>query len=225
MMKILYYCIVLLGNCLFSLSAQTAEDYRRYLELRQQELKISDNRGYWTVALSGGATLYQGESDGDVAIKELITPYGKLAVARWFSSVWGMRLQFDGGVQKNNAIKMREPDSTGNFYFADGYLGVITDVMNWGTYKRSNRPVSVLLYGGGGVAWTPSSQTKPSQISPGMLIGGQVNIRLTDTWSIAVELDGTIVKDNFNSHTGGRKYEGYTGVTAGLVYRIRSKNN
>ncbi len=222
-MKILFYSIVLWGSCFFSLSAQTAEDYQRYLELRQQEVKISDNRGYWTVALSGGATLYQGESDGDVPKKKQITPYGKLAVARWFSSVWGMRLQFDGGLQKNSAIQMREPDSTGKFYFADGYLELITDVMNWGMYKRSNWPVSVLLYGGGGVAWTPSRTTKPSQISPAMLVGGQVNVRLTDTWSVGIELDGTIVKDNFNSHTGGRKYEGYTGITAGLVYRIQSK--
>lgn len=225
MVKAVYYCIVFFSLGMISLSAQTSPDFQRYLDLRQQEVKISDNRGYWAVALSGGATLYQGESDGDVTIKELITPYGKLAVARWFSSVWGVRLQFDGGIQKNNAIKMREPDSNSKFYFADGYLGVITDVMNWGTYKRSNRPVSVLLYGGGGVAWTPSRKTKPSQISPAMLIGGQVNIRLTNIWSVGVDLDGTIVKDNFNSHTGGRKYEGYTGITVGLVYRIQSKIN
>lgn len=222
-MKILFYCIVLWGSCLFSLSAQTAEDYQRYLELRQQAVEISDNRGYWTVGLSGGATLYQGESDGGVPKKKQITPYGKLAVACWFSSVWGMRLQFDGGLQKNSAIQIREPDSTGKFYFADGYLELITDVMNWGMYKRSNRPVSILLYGGGGVAWTPSRTTTPSQISPAMLIGGQINVRLTNAWSVGVELDGTIVKDNFNSHTGGRKYEGYTGITAGLVYRIQSK--
>lgn len=220
MMKAIYYCIIFFSLGVVSLSAQTPQDFQRYLDLRQQDVKICDNRAYWTVALSGGATLYQGESVRDVTKKELITPYGKLAVARWFSSVWGIRLQFDGGLQKNNAIKKREPDSTGKFYFADGYLGVITDVMNWGTYKRSNRPVSILLYGGGGVAWTPSRKPRPSQISPAILIGGQVNIRLTDTWSIGVELDGTIVKDNFNSYTGGRKYEGYIGVTAGLVYRI-----
>lgn len=79
-MKILFYCIVLWGSCLFSLSAQTAEDYQRYLELRQQAVEISDNRGYWTVGLSGGATLYQGESDGGVPKKSR-----SLLMASWLS--------------------------------------------------------------------------------------------------------------------------------------------
>ena len=52
-----------------------------------QVSQTGDNSSYWTVSLSGGATLYQGEWDGDMKKADFITPYGKLSVARWFSSV------------------------------------------------------------------------------------------------------------------------------------------
>lgn len=188
-----------------------------------QVSQTGDNSSYWTVSLSGGATLYQGEWDGDMKKADFITPYSKLSVARWFSSVWGLRMQLDGGVFKNGAVKVKETDSDGKFYFADGYLEFITNVMNWGTEKSSNRPVAVFLYTGVGGAWTPSRNEFSAKFSPAMILGGQVNFRLTDFWSVALEVDGTIVRDKFNSHTGGRKFEGYMGVTAGLVYRFSQK--
>lgn len=188
-----------------------------------QVLQTGDNSSYWTVSLSGGTTLYQGEWDGDMKKADFITPYGKLSVARWFSSVWGLRMQLDGGVFKNGAVKVKEVDSDGKFYFADGYVEFITNVMNWRAEKNSNRPVSVFLYTGVGGAWTPSRNEFSAKISPAMILGGQVNFRLTDFWSVALEMDGTIVRDKFNSHTGGRKLEGYMGVTAGLVYRFSQK--
>lgn len=219
-MRKIYYAILLLCANVYILFAQTDADYERYLSLREQSTKIQDNRGFWTLALSGGGTLYQGESDGGGAIKELVTPYGKLVVARWFNAVWGMRLQLDGGVQKNTIIQMREPDSNGEFVFVDGYLELVTNIMNWGATKRSNRPVSVYLYGGAGMAWTPSRESFPAQTSPAVMLGGQLNVRLSDIWSVNLELDATLVKDNFNSHTGGRSFEGYAGATVGLVYRF-----
>lgn len=221
-MRKIYYAILFLCVNISIIFAQTDADYERYLHLRQQEIESRDNLGFWTVSLSGGGTLYQGESDGESAINDMITPFGRLAVTRWIDAVWGIRMQIDGGLQKNSAIQIREPDSNGEFYFADGGLEVITNLMNWGAYKRSNRPVSVYLYGGVGMAWTPSRDTRSSQISPLVMAGGQFNVRMTDSWSVYVELDATIVKDNFNSYTGGRKYEGYVGGVIGLTYRFSS---
>lgn len=222
-MRGIYYFIILFGVNILSVSAQTEQDYLRYVNLRERSLQTGDNQCYWTVSLSGGGTLYQGEWDGKMNKLDFITPYGKLSVARWFSSVWGIRVQVDGGLQKNGAVKVREEESNGEFYFVDGYIGVITNIMNWGTYKRANRPLSICLYLEGGTAWTPSRKEVPAQISPAMLLGAQMNVRLTDYWSLALEIDGTIVKDNFNSYTGGRKFEGYAGATLGLVYRFSGK--
>lgn len=224
-MKKMYFVILLMCVNVCVVFAQTDNDYERYLHIQQQQIRNEENRAYWTIALMGGPVLYQGECDGDVARKDLITAYGKLVVTRWFSSVWGIRAQLDGGILKNNAIWVREPDANGKFSFGDGYLELVTNVMNWGTNKRSNRPFAIYLYGGGGMAWTPSRKTVPSQVSPAALVGGELNVRITDFWSIALELDATIVKDNFNSHSGGRKYEGYTGITAGVVYRFPRRLN
>ena len=219
-------CCFMFLFCLnvFSVLAQVEQNSFKSINSEEEVTQVEGNNGsYWTVSLSGGATLYQGEWDRDMKKADFITPYGKLSVARWFSSVWGIRMQMDGGVFKNGAVKIWEPDSNGKFNFVDGYLEFITNVMNWGESKDSNRPVSVYLYGGGGVAWTPARNDLSAKVSPGMILGGQVNFRLTDFWSIALEVDGTIVKDKFNSHTGGRKYEGTVGVTAGLVYRFSQK--
>lgn len=199
---------------------QSYAQFEQYLSLREKSRQTGDNRGAWTVSLSGGVSLYQGESDGETSKTDLLTPYGKLTVARWFSSIWGIRCQVGGGTQKNNHVKMNEPDTHGKFYFADSYLTLITNLMNWGTYKRSNRPVGIYLFLGGGGAWTPARDLKSQEFSPAAILGGDLNIRMTDYWSLTLGIEGTLVKDHFNGYTGGRKYEGYAGVTAGLTYRF-----
>lgn len=202
---------------------QSDAQFEQYLSLQEKSRQTSNNSGYWAVSLSGGISLYQGESDGEVSKKDLFTPYGKLVVARWFSSVWGIRWQASGGTQKNSHVMMKEPDTNGKFYFADTYLTFVTNLMNWGTYKSSHRPIGLYLYLGGGGAWTPERDGKSQEFSPAALLGGNLNIRMTDYWSLTLGLEGTIVKDNFNGYTGGRKYEGYAGVTAGMTYRFPDK--
>lgn len=219
-MKIIYCLTLFCVMNIFSAIGQMEPDFESYVDLREQNMKNGNNHSFWTVSLAGGPALFQGEYNGDTKNKDLITPYGKLSVARWFSSVWGVRIQVDGGTLKNTALQLWESNPNGKFYFLDSYLGCITNVMNWGSYKSSDRPLSVYLYGGAGFAWTPSRPDYPAQCSPAGLIGGEFNVRLTDCWSVFLELDGIIVKDNFNSYLGGRKYEGYAGGTIGLTYRF-----
>lgn len=218
-------CCLMFLFCLSTLSvlAQVEQAPPGNTSMNEQGTLAENKERYWTVSLSGGATLYQAEWDRDMKKVDYITPYGKLSVARWFSPVWGLRLQLDGGKFKNGAVKLREGGSGGKFYFADGYVEFITNVLNWGKEKNSNRPVSAYLYTGIGGAWTPARNDYSAQFSPAFILGGQINFRLNDIWSVAVEWDGTIVKDKFNSHLGGRKCEGYMGVTAGLVYRFSQK--
>lgn len=211
--------VILFLTCL-SAWGQSDAQFEQYLSLREKYRQIGDNKGYWTISLSGGISLYQGESDGIASKTDLLTPYGKLAVTRWFSSVWGIRWEAGGGTQKNSHVMMKEPDTKGKFYFADSYLMLITNLMNWGAYKRSNRPVGIYLFLGGGGAWTPARDRMPQEFSPAVIGGGDLNIRMTDNWSFTLGGEVTIVKDNFNGYTGGRKYEGYAGVTAGLAYRF-----
>lgn len=220
----LFYGVILLGLFAGSspLLAQSEESVNRYLALRESSRRTLDNSGHWSVTLSGGGSAYFGEYDMTFTknFGDWVAPIGKIAVSRWFSSAWGVRFQADGGIFKNYRVEMEESSTQGEFYYADGYLQVITNVMNWGHIKRTQRPVSILLVGGLGMAWTPSREFVPAQFTPAALLGGQLNIRMTDFWSLALEIDGTIVKDNFNSHTGGRKYEGWATATIGLAYRF-----
>lgn len=220
----LFYGLILLRlfAVAFPLSAQSEASVNRYLAMRESAQRTVDNSGYWSVSLSGGGAAYFGEFDMALnkGVGDWVAPMGKVTVARWFSSVWGVRFQADGGVFKSQMMEMEDLSAKGQFYYADGYLQVITNVMNWGRVKRTQRPVSILLVGGVGMAWTPSRKLAPTQFTPAALLGGQLNIRMTDFWSLALEADGTFVKDSFNSRTGGRKYEGWATATIGLVYKF-----
>lgn len=204
------------------LCAQADSNIDRYVALHEASRRTMDNAGYWSVSLSAGGSAYFGEFDMGFAsgLGEWLSPIGKVTVARWFSSVWGVRFQADGGMLKNHVVRLQDPSTKGQFYYADGYLQAISNVMNWGSVKRSNRPVSILLIGGVGMAWTPSRRHIPTQFTPAAVLGGQLNIRMNDHWSLALEIDGTIVKDNFNSRIGGRRYEGWATGSVGLVYRF-----
>lgn len=204
------------------LAAQSDVYIDRYVALRESARRTMDNSGFWTVSLAGGGSAYFGENDlwFTHTLGDWVAPMGKVTVSRWFSSVWGIRFQADGGTLKNYTLVMEEDIAKGEFYYADSYLQVVTNVMNWGRTKRTQRPISICLIGGIGMAWTPSRESVPQQFSPAAVLGGQLTIRMTDFWSLGLELDGTIVKDNFNSYTGGRKYEGWATAMMGLVYRF-----
>ncbi|RHJ94907.1 hypothetical protein [Parabacteroides bouchesdurhonensis] len=206
----------------YFLHAQSEEVIRKYVTLRKQTSYVRDNKGFWSVSLAGGTNVYFGEKDLSFGanLEKRLSPYGKLTVTRWLSSVWGFRAQIDGGYFKNEALREEERNDKGKFYFMDGSLQVVTNVMNWGTYKRTNRPVSIYIYAGGGMIWSPGRRDAPSQYSPAVVIGGQLNVRMSDYWSIFLEGDGTVIKDNFNNYTGGRKFEGYSGLVLGLTYRF-----
>ncbi|WP_159063582.1 hypothetical protein [Parabacteroides bouchesdurhonensis] len=204
------------------LHAQSEESIHKYVSLRKQTSYVRDNKGSWTVSLAGGTNVYFGENDlsSGTSPDKRLSPYGKLTVSCWLSSVWGFRAQIDGGYFKNQAVREEDDRNKGEFYFMDGYLQVITNIMNWGTYKRTNRPVSVYIYAGGGMIWTPDRKHAPAQYSPAAVLGGQLNVRINDYWSIYLECDGSIIKDNFNNHTGERTYEGAAGLALGLTYRF-----
>lgn len=203
------------------LSAQSDASVHRYLALRESSKHTMDNSGHWSVSLSAGGTAYFGEMDMSFSKSgDWVCPFGKVTVTRWFSSVWGLRFQVDGGQFKNYAVKEEDPSKKGLFNYVDGYLEVVTNVMNWGHDKRIQRPISIFLLGGVGMVWTPARTSVPMRISPSVILGGQLNIRMTDYWSLALEIDGTIVKDDFNSRIGERLYEGYATVSMGLVYRF-----
>ena len=223
MKRLICYVICMLCLCGMKGKAQSDDSVERYSELYQKENAIRNNRGCWTFSLSGGITSYFGEGDrfSNRSMKNrLSAPYGKISAAKWFDSVVGLRLQLDGGQLDNQYIREHEPETNGRMYFQDAYVQVITNVLNWRKEKRAQRPVSLLLYGGPGVAWTPARDRVPQQWSFAGLLGLGLHIRLNDNWGISVEMDGTIVKDNFNNRVGDARYEGYWGGTAGLTYRI-----
>ena len=225
-MKILAVLMFLIIGLFFvsnNVFSQSEEAFEKYLILRNNHIRKMSNSGFWSISLSGGAVTYHGENNQPFRgnISKWLSPYGKLTVSRWINSVWGVRLQVNGGYMKNEYTRIKNPESEGQMYFVDSYIGVVTNVMNWGSYKRLQRPVSLYLYGEGGMAWTPARHSIPEQWAPAALIGARLNIRLTDHWSVLFDIDRTFIDDKFNGSSDNHKCEGYTAVASGLSYRIK----
>lgn len=206
-----------------SLHAQTEQEYLDYLSLKDSTERKVEHRSFWTVSVLGGAMVYRGEKDRlyKKNLTNWISAFGKASCSYWFSPVWGLRMQAGGGSQKNYAVEEEDPSTHGRFTYLDAHIGVITNVLNWGYRKRSHRPVSLCAFAGVGGAYALERKMMPAQLTPTLVLGGQFNVRLTDFWSIGLEVDGTVVGDNFNGHTGGRPYEGFARMSLGLVYRFR----
>ena len=212
---LLLFCV-----CVF-VQAQETQPEKQYVKIRQEALNNWDNWAYWTISVSGGGNVYFGEFDkADGTHLERFSPLGRAAVTRWFSSVWGLRGQLEGGTFCNSAqiVMLGQDDKI--FSYGTASMFAVTNIMNWGRRKRSNRPVSVYLYGGIGAAIAFERESYPTKLSPTVILGAELNVRISDFWSLSLDANGVLLKDDFNSVSGGIWMEGYISASLGLAYRF-----
>lgn len=74
----------------------------------------------WFISLEGGLAYLASENYGEANLKDMLKPTGGIAVGKWFSPVWGLRLNAIGAKLQGYA-----PDGAGGgtWYVGDGYAG------------------------------------------------------------------------------------------------------
>lgn len=109
MNKKVFFTTFLFIACLFSLTAQ--EESSRTLIVDEVEYGLPNQtyntykttwkknrfKDNWVISLGGGAQTYSGIDDSKGPTKDRITFAPQFSIAKYFSPIWGLRLNFTGG--------------------------------------------------------------------------------------------------------------------------------
>ncbi|MDR1459313.1 MAG: hypothetical protein LBI60_03770, partial [Bacteroidales bacterium] len=84
----LLFIVIVLFVYAFSSSAQ---------EAKKEQVEKNKSKNNWFISLGAGASLLQGEQDGDRKLSDRLRYSGEFSVGKWFNPYFGSRIQVVGG--------------------------------------------------------------------------------------------------------------------------------
>lgn len=208
------------------------------VEYDDNNCKVGTNSFWsnWFVTVGAGGQVYFGDHDRQVSLGDRISPALDIAVGKWFSPEIGVRLMYNGLSMKGAAQDVNGepgPHSTGegidgkpwNGYWLRtqkfNYFNFQADVM----FNLSNilfgysekRVYNCSPYVGLGLMRVSD---EPKEASIAGHFGFVNSFRLCSILDLNLDIRGTLVKDDFDGETGGRRGEGVFSAIIGLTYKF-----
>ena len=225
-----YLLAMMMVFCCGAAMAQNANEN----ENESKQHLSGDFEPTWFVSLGIGGQQYYGDHNKQLSFGGRISPAVDLSVGRWFTSVVGARLAYNGISVKG--ATMNGSHSTGqtpsfNDHPDDGaqyltkqkfnYMNLHADLLINATnlffgYEEDDT-FNLSPYVGLGVAHAFGT---PSTTSLSLNGGFLISFKVSEAVDINVDAHGALVGDKFDGERGERRGEGVFGITIGASYRF-----
>ncbi len=198
--------------------------------------KVETNHFFdnWFISGGIGASIYFGDHNRQLDIKNRIASTVDLNIGKWFTPVIGLRLGYNGGKIKGAT---QGPHSTGEaitekpfsgywlYYSKFSYTHLHGDVLFnlknlFGGYD-SDRKIDITTYLGAGYIAT---QDKPKEQELTLNAGLYATYKLSEPLSLALDVRQVITNDRFDGTTGQARLDGITSATIGIVYKFNKRD-
>ncbi len=184
------------------------------------------------VSASIGTNVYVGESDRFGPLSGSLAPTIEIAVGKWITPVVGLRLQYTGYKAKGytanadglgvNGTIVNDKYYPESWDFAYTHGNLLINLSNAiGGYKE-DRTYSFIPYVGWGFMVSGDFDEMELAGSFGLLN----NIRITPSWTLQVDLKGTIVNDRFDdesSYPQNLRFDGLASASIGATYNFKPR--
>ena len=201
----------------------------------QSSEKTIRQYGYWDnwfIQGQFGGQYTMSESQEYSSFSDKLSPTVALNIGKYFSPQVGMRAQFGGWKSKNNI--------TGSQYdvkYLNGNIDALFNMTNIFVPYKEGRIFNLIgIFGVGYVhtfkdanvivssEYKPESHSLPATNSGSIRLGIQADFRLSDAWSLGVELNGNLLRDDFNGQEKwGFNNDATFNLLAGLTYRFNKR--
>ena len=236
--KFLYVCLALLSFTFFAAAQETLQSGSRTAGYKTA-FKHSGAGENWFLHVGGGGQLFIGDNSwsSDVKFMDRITWQGNVALGKWFSPYFALRLKGQGGplngFEQNGAYKQEME-----------YYNVHLDAMwNWANYWGAYSPSKVVSFGpyvGLGYArrlqmdanvalpivnpqWAVGlNASEFRRHSSVMSVNAGLNLGFNLSKRIGLDFDfgAAIVPDYFNRIVHRTEYEAIIGVSGGVTFKL-----
>lgn len=183
----------------------------------------------WFIGVGAGANVYFDDNGKDADFWSRPTVAPQFQIGKWFNPYLGGRVKVTGGALHSfntGATKMLHQK----------YVGAEVDFMwNLSDYLlkyNSKRVYSFIPFVGVGAMYgwdykidgkvLPKNNQKTASINVGIIN----NFRFSERVSLAIEISGAMIKEDFDKKIGGDwSYDGVANASASLIFNIGKKTN
>ena len=210
--------LVLLAMAPIGLFAQNEET-----NTAQSQEKALKQYGFWDnwfiQGQIGGQYTFS-ENHKAASFGDKISPNAALGVGKFFSPEVGARVQL-GGWTSSNYVN----NGTYDVKYLNGNIDALFNMTNIFLPYKENRVFNLIgILGIGYVhGFKDSDENLHATNSVSPRLGLQADFRLNNAWSVNLEANGNLLRDDFNGQTWGFSYDGTLNVLAGVTYRFKDR--
>ena len=222
-MKTKVLILALLSGFFFSATAQEFKPQVGFSNEAGYKTNFKKNKAKdnWFISIAGGASVLLGDQNGEADFKNRLNFAPQISFGKWFNPYLGFRAQLNGGIihgfENTGATVMQHNK------YAAAHVDLLWDVTNfWGPY-RDSRVFRLIPWVGFGYAQrfkTTESVERPRAESPTLNAGILTAFRLSKRVDLNVELQGSLLNEQFNRVSMFHLTDGIAQLTAGLTFKL-----
>lgn len=226
-MKTKVLLLALLSGFVFSVGAQEFQPQVGFSNEAGYKTNFKKNkaRDNWFISIAGGASVLMGDQNGGVDFKKRLNFAPQFSFGKWFNPYLGFRTQFNGGIIHGYEV------APGTSYYslqrnkyAAAHVDLLWDVTNfWGAYNE-DRVFRFIPWVGFGYAYrfrtTEDNVWHGAANSPSLNAGILTAFRLSNRVDLNVEVQGSLLNEQFNGVDMNKPVDGILQLSAGLTFKL-----
>lgn len=226
-MKVKAILLALLSGFVFSAAAQEYQPQVGFSTEKGYKTNFKKNKAgdNWFISIAGGVSTLFGDENGNADFKNRLNFAPQVSFGKWFNPYLGFRLQLNGGVlhgfEGSNAQYMEHNK------YAAAHLDFLWDVTNFWAPYNEKKVFRLIPWVGLGYAQrfktTEAIEHKRTE-SPTVNAGILTAFRLSNRVDLNVELQGSLLNEQFNRVEMHHLTDGIVQLTAGLTFKLGKTN-
>ena len=226
-MKVKAILLALLSGFVFSAAAQEYQPQVGFSTEKGYKTNFKKNKAgdNWFISIAGGASMLFGDENGNANFGDRLNFATQFSFGKWFNPYLGFRTQLNGGVihgfEGRNAEVMQH-----NKYMA-AHIDFLWDVTNFWAPYNEKKVFRLIPWVGLGYAQrfkTTESVERSRTESPTLNAGILTAFRLSNRVDLNVELQGSLLNEQFNRVSMHHLCDGLVQLSAGLTFKLGKTN-
>lgn len=222
-MKTKVLLLALLCGFVFSVSAQEFKPQVGFSNEAGYKTNFKKNKAgdNWFISVAGGASVLFGDQNSEADFKNRLNFAPQFSVGKWFNPYLALRLQLNGGVLHgfvgDNATLMQHNK------YAAAHADLLWDVTNFWAPYNEKKVFRLIPWVGLGYAQrfkTTESAEFARTESPTVNFGILTAFRLSKRVDLNVEVQGSLLNEEFNRVSMYHLTDGIGQLSAGLTFKL-----
>ena len=219
-MKTKVLLLALLSGFVFSVSAQEFKPQVGFSTEKGYKTNFKKNKAgdNWFISVAGGASMLLGDQNNKADFGNRLNFAPQFSFGKWFNPYLAFRAQLNGGILHgfvgDNAEIMQHNK------YAAAHVDLLWDVTNfWGVYNEK-RVFRLIPWVGFGYAQRFENQGYARTESPTVNFGILTAFRLSKRVDLNVEVQGSLLNEQFNRVSMYHLTDGIGQLSAGLTFKL-----